>query len=86
MYLTDCGYPLLGFPKALDLKYFIFKKYALNCVAQKEFKMQYFEKIFNYNVFFGYHQENMSWAEKDHKTVELKVSPFTNLTSAEYMK
>ena len=32
--------------------------------------MQYFEKLFNYNVFFGYYQQNMSWAVKNYKTVD----------------
>ena len=76
MYLTDCGYPLLGFLKALDLKYYIFKKYALNCVAQKEFKMQYFEKLFNHNVFFCYYLQNISWTVKNSKAVDML--PFSN--------
>ena len=30
-----------------NLKYFIFKQYALNCVAQKEFKKKYFKRLYN---------------------------------------
>ena len=32
--------------------------------------MEYFEKLFSYNVFFGYYQQNMSWAVKNYKTVD----------------
>ena len=52
-------------------------------MAQKEFKKQHFEKPINYNVFFGYYQQNMSWAVKNSKTVDtltVKHSSTTRVT------
>ena len=57
--------------------HFIFQRYALNCVAQKEFKKQYFEELYYYNAFFGYYLQNISWAAKNSKTGDtLLCSPY----------
>ena len=39
-------------------------------MAQKEFKLGNFAKLFNYNVFFGDYLQYISWAVKNSKTVD----------------
>ena len=39
-------------------------------MAQKEFKVGNFAKLFNYNVFFGDYLQYISWAVKNSKTVD----------------
>ena len=39
-------------------------------MAQKEFKVGNFAKLFNYNVFFGDYLQYISWAVKFSKTVD----------------
>ena len=50
-------------------------------MAQKEFKVGNFAKLFNYNVFFGDYLQYISWAVKNSKTVDTLMS---NDTTAEY--
>ena len=42
-------------------------------MAQKEFKVGNFAKLFNYNVFFGDYLQYISWAVKNSKTVDTLV-------------
>ena len=39
-------------------------------MAQKEFKVGNFAKLFNYNVFFGDYLQYIGWAVKNSKTVD----------------
>ena len=39
-------------------------------MAQKEFKVGNFAKLFNYNVFFGDYLQYNSWGVKNSKTVD----------------
>ena len=52
-------------------------------MAQKEFKKQCFEKLFNKkNVFFGYNPQNISWAVKKSKTVDTLLCMHQNSKQA----
>ena len=42
-------------------------------MAQKEFKVGNFAKLFNYNVFFGDYLQYISWAVKFSKTVDTLI-------------
>ena len=42
-------------------------------MAQKEFKVGNFAKLFNYNVFFGDYQQYIFWAVKNSKTVDTLI-------------
>ena len=49
-------------------------------MAQKEFKVGNFAKLFNYNVFFGDYLQYISWAVKNSKTVDTLVDGFFSFT------
>ena len=42
-------------------------------MAQKEFKVGNFAKLFNYNVFFGDYLHYINWAVKNWKTVDTLI-------------